>query len=63
MAVLKQKIKTTKLRSPYYELSDAANRLKSSVPSADAKLKALAQKAKDLSDSIYKHLEANYIWD
>lgn len=59
----KQKKETGKLRKPYYELSDAVNGFKSAVVGTDVKLKELAKKMSDLENQIYKHLQANYIWD
>jgi uncharacterized protein YdcH (DUF465 family) len=58
----KEKVKTAKLRKPYYELSDAIYGFESSA-GADAKLKALAKKMIELQNDIHKHLQANYIWD
>jgi uncharacterized protein YdcH (DUF465 family) len=57
----KEKVKTAKLRKPYYELSDAIYGFESAA--ADAKLKALAKKMIELQNDIYKHLQANYLWD
>ena len=63
MAVIKKKVKTSKLRKPYYQLSDAIWGFKSATVGTDVKLKDLAKKLSDLNDKIYKHLESNYIWD
>jgi hypothetical protein len=63
MAVIKKKVKTGKLRTPYYELSDAVSGFKSATIGTDVKLKDLAKKLSDLQSKIYKHLENNYIWD
>ena len=60
---IKAKTKTRKLRSPYYELSDAIYSFKSKTVGTDAKLKRLAKKMSDLQDEIYRHLQSNYIWD
>lgn len=59
----KEKTKISKLRNPYYELSDAVYGFKTATVGTDAKLKALAKKMSDLQDEIHKHLNANYIWD
>lgn len=60
----KEKVKTAKLRKPYYELSDAIYSFESSAAAGtDAKLKALAKKMIELQNDIHKHLQANYIWD
>lgn len=59
----KEKTKTAKLRRPYYQLSDSVIGFKSATVGTDAKLKALAKKMSEVQDQIYKHLQANYIWD
>lgn len=59
----KEKVKTSKLRQPYYELSDAVVRFKSATVETDMKLKSLTKKMDDLQNQIYRHLESNYIWD
>ena len=61
MAILKKK--TSKLRKPYYQLADSINIFKLATVGTDSKLKELAKKLQDAQDKIYKHLEANYIWD
>lgn len=63
MKILKEKTRTSKLRKPYYELSDAVIGFKEATVGTDRKLKALAKKMSDLQDEIHKHLESNYIWD
>ena len=59
----KEKVKTSKLRKPYYELSDAVGGFKTAIVGTDMKLKGLAKKMADLEDQIYRHLQSNYIWD
>ena len=60
----KEKVKTAKLRKPYYELSDAIYGFESSASAGtDVKLKSLTQKMIELQNDIHKHLQANYIWD
>jgi len=59
----KEKVKTGKLRKPYYELSDAVGGFKSATVGTDAKLKGLAKKMDNLQTEIYRHLQSNYIWD
>jgi hypothetical protein len=59
----KKKIKTSKLRKPYYELSDAIGGFKTAIVGTDIKLKGLSKKMDDLQNQIYRHLESNYIWD
>lgn len=59
----KEKVKTSKLRKPYYELSDAVGGFKIATIGTDAKLKGLAKKMADLQDQIHKHLQSNYVWD
>jgi hypothetical protein len=63
MPIIKKKVKTSKLRTPYYELSDAIIGFKSATIGTDVKLKDLAKKLSDLQSKIHKHLESNYIWD
>lgn len=57
------KTKTTELRNPYYQLSDAIGGFYSSVNDKDVKLKELAKKMHELQSEIHSHLESNYIWD
>lgn len=59
----KEKTKTSKLRKPYYELSDAINGFKTATGGTDAKLKALSKKMSDLQNEINWYLQSNYIWD
>lgn len=59
----KEKVKTSKLRKPFYELSDSAYAFKTATIGTDEKLKDMAKKIVELQDKIYKHLVSNYIWD
>jgi len=61
--MVKEKVKTGKLRKPYYELSDAVNGFKTATVGTDMKLKGLVRKMEDLQNQIYRHLQSNYIWD
>lgn len=60
----KEKVKTPKLRKPFYALSDSAIGLKgATVGMNDHKLKNLVKELNEVKDKIHRHLEANYIWD
>ena len=55
MAVIKKKVKTSKLRKPYYELSDAVYGFKSATIGTDIKLKDQGKKYLDLQKKIIKN--------
>jgi hypothetical protein len=54
------KIKTEKLRKPFYDLSDALFSF-NEVENSDPGLKELVEKMTELKMEIYNHLEQNYI--
>jgi hypothetical protein len=63
MATPKVKKKTSKIRRPYYDLVDSIGGFETATIGTDVKLRALVKKMRDLDMQIYKHLNANYIWD
>lgn len=62
-ATTKAKIKNSKLRDPYYKLSDSVKGFIKVKPLEDKKLNDMAKKMDSLLDEMYKHLEKNYICD
>lgn len=59
-----EKKRTTRLRSPYYELGDKIGKLENvSYELKDEKLKKLVLALSKQRDAIYKYINSNYIWD
>ena len=61
---MSQKIKTERLRLPYYNLSDNVFYMKDAAEQLEDKtLIELANDLQRVQDRIHKHLERKYLWD
>lgn len=60
---IKKKKKLFCIKDDYYRIADSLWGLDDCLPSQDRKGRAIFRKIKTEKESLYKHLNTNYLWD